>query len=70
MHVRRVTPGALGILAAAFMVAGLDGCGQQAPTTETAAPPQADARPVEPRAEPRPEPVPSTSRSPKGRKCT
>jgi len=55
MNVRRVARGALGILAAAFMVAGLDGCGQQAPTTETAAPPPAEGREAQGRPEPRPE---------------
>ena len=56
MNVRGVARGALGILAAALVVAGLDGCGQQVPTSETAAPPQAEAREAEGRPEPRPEP--------------
>jgi len=56
MNVGRVTRGALGFLVAAFVVAGLDGCGQQAPSSETAATPEAPARDAEPRPEPRPEP--------------
>ena len=53
MNVRRTARRTMAFLAAAFVVAGFYGCGQQQATTETAAPPQAEARDVEPRPEPR-----------------
>jgi hypothetical protein len=56
MNVPGIARRTTGLLAALFVVVGLQGCGQQQATNETAAAPKPEAREAEPRSEPRPEP--------------